>query len=452
MSYNNQKELLLEILNNLNDNNINYCILRNYENLPDEIGHDIDFLLNESNKEQFNEIIIKVSNKKGWNISYIRNRYKFRTIVFYKIINHQFITLKFDVWTEMAWRGISWVDTNYILSTTRIYKNFYVPRKGVEAAVTVLKEFTGGGLIPEKYYEKVYKFAKEDKSGFQKCLESKLGNLTDKVYELVIDKKWAELNLMRKTFKKKVLYSVHDLGRLDGFFKFIKFNLNNIIRNKSSDNGGIIAFVGPDGSGKSTVIENVNNLIEAIIPERHIYHMRFGIFPEIKTGFGLTAIKRSTSQSKSNTKKDNSIKTSILIKKLINKAALWAVIFYYTLEFILGHFKVNIVTKRKGIILFDRYYYDYFVQPLYRDFISNHKKWLLSVIPKPKAIIYLQANPETVFERKGELSVKEIFLQDKYFLKTLNTVNNFYIINTDNKLLNEVNAEACQIIMEALKL
>ena len=90
-------------------------------------------------------------------------------------------------------------------------------------------------------------------------------------------------------------------------------------------------------------------------------------------------------------------------RNFISIIASWIVVAYYTLEFIVGRFIISGVKRRCGIVLFDRYYYDFFVQPTTRNLIWRFRKLLLFFVQKPDITIHLIAPPEVLYERKREL-------------------------------------------------
>lgn len=442
--------LIINIFNTLKKNNVNYCVLRNYESLPEHVGHDIDIILNEKDFELFNKSINTVAESKGWEVIYIRNKYMFYTIMFYKIDLSSVNTLKLDVWTELSWRGAPYIDSEFVLDNTIEYKNFYITRSGCEAAITSIKELTGGGNIPQKYYQKIKKLALEDKQGFLKSTEPIFGQYANELYSAVTDGNWSMIDDNKVVIKNKIFSSNNKLKNMKRTISFWKSEIIRRTKNSIHPKGSLIAFVGPDGSGKSSVINLVSLSLSEFYPENHKFHMRFNLFPELKTGLGLTTVKEKNSNLPTGKKETKMIERKTKVS-LLRFFASWAVVLFYTIEFWLSNYSVWRIKSRAGLILFDRYYYDYFVQPSYRDIIWRFRNILLFFVPKPDAVIYLKASPETVYKRKGELNIKEIETQNYYFSKTLSSIKGSYIINTEEKKLDEINAEVCQIIINTFK-
>lgn len=433
-------ELLRELFREMNESKIKYCVLRNYELLPDIIGNDVDMLINDNQKEKLISIFLSVAERLGWIILYVRRKYKFSTIVFTMIENNEVFSLKLDVWSELCWRGLPWIDAKYALDTRKEFKGFFVPRGGVESATLLLKELLGGGTVPSKYYDRIVELAQSDEEGFKRCL-STIGELSNRFYIRAIKSDWNYFNTAVGRFKRSIVSGGIASHGLYGVYGFLKHEIKLRVSKRERREGALVVFVGPDGSGKSSVIANVNEMMKAVYPERRIYHMSFALFPTLRTGLGLTRVDRKNEGSKKTKRK----------RSLIGYAASWAVVVYHTLEFMLGHFIVCRAIRRGELILFDRYYYDFFVQPAYRDLVWPFRKFLLSLVPKPDVAIYLRAKPDTVFSRKQELSVDEIGKQDIIFCELISGMKIGQIINTEEKSIIQISCEISHHILDLFR-
>ena len=74
-----------------------------------------------------------------------------------------------------------------------------------------------------------------------------------------------------------------------------------------STKGQLIAFVGPDGSGKTTIIDKESEYLKPFFYFIKKYHMRFNIFPELKTGHGFSSMKGRVKVSKTDSNSKNLI-------------------------------------------------------------------------------------------------------------------------------------------------
>jgi len=431
--------LVTYLFKELNNSKTNYCILRNYEELPNNFGNDIDILFEKEDSKNIISKINKISSFLEWQSLCIYNHNAFITIVCFKVIDNKFTQLKLDIWTDLLWRGMRWIDTKYILNNKIMYNGFYIPSPGTEAAVTLLKEIMGKGTIPKKYYKKIQVMLKNDEKKFHGCLSHIYGNYTDTMYSDCINDKWDNINLSEKKIKKMIInfsrinYNHKELIKF--LHKELKSRINSILKPK----GLLIAFVGPDGSGKSIIIKNISHKMKIIFPIQRTFHTRLEIFPEIKTGLGLSNKKKKEKSNKENINVQYSI-TSKLVS--------WLVIAYYTFEFVIGKYLINKTKRKNGIVFFDRYYYDFFAQPTTRNLIWKLRKVLLFFVPKPDIIFHLVADAEIIYDRKKELNIEEINKQNTYLKKLLKENKNCIEIDTNNNMIEEKVNDMCIILIK----
>ena len=78
------------------------------------------------------------------------------------------------------------------------------------------------------------------------------------------------------------------------------------------------------------------------------------------------------------------------------------------LDLLLGRLKLRRYRAQWSLVLFDRYFYDYYYQLGNR----NVPWWFLNTLkvcaPKPDVVVYLERAPEEMYAAKPELSVEEI--------------------------------------------
>ena len=120
MIISNTQKFIVNFFEILESNNIRYCILRNYETLPDSVGHDIDILIeNAENQDIINKILKPIILELGWKFVCTHNYNKFITLVCYNISQDSVQVLQLDIWTDLLWRGIPWIDTSSIIDNRR---------------------------------------------------------------------------------------------------------------------------------------------------------------------------------------------------------------------------------------------------------------------------------------------------------------------------------------------
>jgi thymidylate kinase len=167
----------------------------------------------------------------------------------------------------------------------------------------------------------------------------------------------------------------------------------------------ILVFSGTDGSGKSTVINAIIPILkEQYTMDIHYEHLR----PNYICSLGVAMRKRTKAEEAKITKVENphAEKLSGFFGSLFR-------LFYYLIDYTWGYYKK--VYKSDGIWIFDRYFYDFIIDP-HRGKI-NLPRWLIklfgSIIPSPNLIICLGTDAEKIYQRKPELPLDEIKRQVK---------------------------------------
>jgi len=177
--------------------------------------------------------------------------------------------------------------------------------------------------------------------------------------------------------------------------------------------GVFVVVLGPDGSGKSTIINKVAHSLcidRAIIPV-FTFHWR----PQfLKT---KSVIKIVTDP---HSKPPRSRITSLV--KLI----------YLIVVFNLGYLiKIRRLLHRDGIVIFDRYYHDILVDS--QRYRLQAPLWLTRLIsktiPSPDLWILLDAPPEVLQSRKQEVSFEETKRQRNEYLYLIKHLHNGVVVD-----------------------
>ena len=167
----------------------------------------------------------------------------------------------------------------------------------------------------------------------------------------------------------------------------------------------IIAVVGPDGIGKSTVIAKAASLIREHLPFTDVVvrHWRPGLLPSLARVAGQPP---------------SPLGTPIPPRRSAGKFHL-ARLAYYLLDFLVGFWWKDLRSSAVlKMLLYDRCALDMAVDPLRYGLSSARGTRLLwTLIPKPDLVILLYDTPERIVTRKAELDVDEVGRQLKAWLR-----------------------------------
>lgn len=165
----------------------------------------------------------------------------------------------------------------------------------------------------------------------------------------------------------------------------------------------VVAFLGVDGSGKSTIINALTLLLDdATNSNSVVHHLRPSLLPPLSRLRG----------------KDKGSSGPVLDPHGSQPSGIFGSFFrlmYLTLDYIIGYWiKVRPqIVLENTVVIFDRYAYDMLLDPR-RFRISLSAKiirWFMCFVPKPDLIFCLYGRPEVLVARKNELSLDEVVRQ-----------------------------------------
>jgi len=210
----------------------------------------------------------------------------------------------------------------------------------------------------------------------------------------VLKERMMHLPFNESDLQNKYLKALRDKVSLRYRSKIVRNKLLLLLSRLREKPSTTICFLGPDGSGKSTLI---NEIIESPL---FIYKKYFHLKPYD------TSEASNESVSEPHSKKNYGSLLGI------------AKVLYLFFRYHIGWFK-NVLKYRfkNTLIIFDRYYDDILVDSLrYRlGNVMPLVKIVDFIIPKPDLYFVLHGSAETLYSRKQELSYKTILtLLDKY--------------------------------------
>jgi thymidylate kinase len=174
-----------------------------------------------------------------------------------------------------------------------------------------------------------------------------------------------------------------------------------------------IVFLGTDGSGKSSVINDVCDGLDKEGYETHKFHLR----PSFR---------------------ENSEKIQAPVddphgKHPYGRWVSTIKVFYLLLYYWGGHFfKVRPLLKRNAVVIFDRYYHDMLVDPKRYCYGGSMRLAHLvgKLIPKPGLWVLLDAPPEVLQNRKQEVPFEETVRQRNEYLKLFKKMKNGIVVDS----------------------
>ena len=222
-------EFLTQLFIKYKDRNIEYCILRNYEELPEvNNSHDVDFLIHKSDADKNAEYLMQICHSLELTcIRVVKKEYVENW--FFASQQHPLDGMvQLDFFYDGEWHGFQYLSADEILQQRVQYKDFYVPCKNHEALLTLYSGLLWGGIIKEKYYERLCSLIKSDKEGFDHIIINTLGEkeawISDELLSGHCDKIVSSLSVLRSSLKRQC-FKKSPLGTIKQRVTYILYEL-----------------------------------------------------------------------------------------------------------------------------------------------------------------------------------------------------------------------------------
>lgn len=369
----------------LREKHYSYAVLRNHNGLPySNSSRDIDILISPACYESLkNDFVDLVLDAKYQIITFFESE-RLRTFVCAKIVNNDIEIVQFDFFIHTSAYGQILLDSASILSSTYINENGICC---VSKEYEFLDKYLYLKYIGAEYPEKYSQLKEEVKSSLylKDVIRFKFG--VSSIEELD--------SMPMSEFRRKI----HKLNRsYKNQFAF----WYGYIKNNITYKGFSLGFTGPDGAGKTTVIELLTEQLTKVYPKVAPFHFRPMIFGNLGDVAYSAGIKKTVDHNYD--KPHRGGKTSVFSS--------FARLMYYSMDYIVGYFKlVRRALARRELVIFDRYYTDVICDSCRSRIYLNSKflYWFGRLfIPSLNYNILLTAKTKTILSRKQELDVADI--------------------------------------------
>jgi thymidylate kinase len=411
---------LKALLSFLDQENIDYCIVGNTIKFPDEVHGDIDIVVQPAKISLLNEFMCNFAKNRKIKIIQV---FQHEQVAWYYVLSWFEDNLKpkflnIDICGDYFWNGQLLISAKEILkeriqqkSSTNKTISFYTPNPEKALIYYFIKKV----LKQELSYKQLKYLCAEWNKDSAGCMKQIgrfwVGNDIDQIVWALETNNYNELNdlipVLKKSLRKNLNFSI---------FHFYK-ELKRIIQRILKPTGLIVAFIGPDGSGKSSIIQNIIHDLGPAFRKTYVYPLRPQIF--------LRKKKKSTAVTNPHGKPPRGQLISFLK------------IFYYFFDYSIGYvLRIWPLIIRSTLVLFDRYYHDILVDP--KRFRHGASTWLPQIIgktvPKPNLWILLDCPPDILQSRKNEVTYDETNRQRRAYLDVSKRLNNCIVVDASAPL------------------
>jgi len=396
------RDLFVHFFGQLDDQKVPYVVLHSYHDFPDRFSSDVDYAIANSSWEQVTAMHRELGRWGAWRrVQCLQHE----STASYDVFMHRLIpgcNLKLDFCSHYLRNGTLLLTDAALLERRGYHNGFAVPAPDVEFAYILAKALAKDKDI-NTLKGTLRRLQSEDTPGCRTRVEELVGDEgADQVdaYLAADDAALDVPSLRRRLLQRRKA----NLG--------LKLAESvRIMRRLIFPTGFSIAILGPDGVGKSTLIDGLRRTMLPAFRRIDQLHFRPKTFEP---------------------KGDDSPHTNPHGAKPRPAPVALAKLFYYYLDHLFGYLTIVRPLKcRSSLVIFDRCFDDIIVDP--RRFriggFTLIARMLRRLLPKHDLVIVLDASPEVVFARKRELSLDELRRQRQVFASFVTQKSNYLQID-----------------------
>ena len=420
-----QSQFLHSLFQTLAAYRIDYFVIGDYRSLPDSVGQsDLDIIVAPVHRARLHDLLAVLCRDAGVRLaSFYRND----TSHFYRLL-HTDWGLQLDVFhvNSLLYRGAPYFPVSLLRRHLTTWHDVRVLSLDFSLYHGFIKEALHLLRAKDKYVDGFFQRLSAERAAVLAELTELYGEKVAALLDGVAtrDDLLAVIPAFGKTLRRSVKCR-HPFAPL-----FWRLRLaGRFFRRRP---GYVIAVLGTDGSGKSTVINALTPwLSECFHDSVHYQHLRPTLLPDLGV---VTGKKKPQAGPVTN---PHGGRPSSFPVSLVR----WL---YYMLDYTLGYL-VRVfphVRTRSWCYIFDRYYQDYYIDP--RRSRTQLPHWLFRLgevfVPSPDVILCLGGDPEAIYARKPETSLDEVRRQTDVLRRLCDARKNAVWVDTTQPLPDTLSA------------
>ena len=410
-----------------------YCVLAGYDTLPDEPQSDIDFMVSTEDFETLPGVMAAVAKRSNLQVvQFLKHETSAGFYVLARLEGSCVTLLQADSAADFRRHRRVWLRADDVLGRRRKHpRGFWIPAPADAFIYYLVKRLDKQSLLPDHgdYLSRLYR---EDPAGCDLWLARFWPrDAALRLSQAASACKWSEVIDQTGQFAAALIDhpKVHqDAGS----------SSKELLRCASRvlhPTGLMVACLGPDGAGKSSVTAGIQSTLRQCFRSTNSFHLRPNVLR------GAAASRQPTTQPHG--------------KPARSYCASIAKFVFLLSDYWLGYWvRVRPLLVRSSLVVFDRYFDDVIADP--QRFrvrrLTRLAGFVSGMIPAPDIVLVLDARPETIHSRKQELDVSEIGRQREAYLAIAQKPGRRFIRVIDgSRQLDCVIAECCAVVLEFMK-
>lgn len=386
----NLSELVAAVFSRWRSADLEFVVLRNYERLPRETHNDIDVLVSPERITEAERLLVEAARQVGWRL---HNRALFGPVSLFFHHPGSLWQIHFDLFHNLNWRGCRLLDSREVLDRRIARELFAIPHPLHEALINLLPRLLLQGRVKESYRLPIQAAMRNEPSAATESLARIFGPAAaSSLVRQILGGSWGEIEARAGALRWRLAWRAatrRPIATLTAQRRDLRRYLGRLRRPP----GLAVVLLGADGSGKSTVATRLTEALrDSFSPDKGLrVHWKPVVF------FRRRRETRPTTTAPHQRPPRGPLASVILLG-------------VHWLEFFLGAlFQLVPVRFRNGLVLIDRYYFDFVVDPLrYRlRAPAGLVRALIQFLPKPDLVFLLDAPAEVLQARKQEVPLAE---------------------------------------------
>lgn len=414
---------------------ISYGIMRNAEEVERGDAHDIDLVVNVHQLRAAENSLFRIAEQEGWKLLFRTgaswDRYNIKCYNFYtNDADGSPVLAHIDIFPAFAWESYILLDNEYLMQNLDTGSLYHRISPIAEVVSKLFVRLLYNGAVKRKYIPHIEQVFSEQPEEAIACMKRFLSEaLSRKITDMVCQRQWNAIDALRPQI-------VADIKRFTERYRWTYWAYR--VRKAMRPIGIVAAFQGTDGSGKTTIIDALPHMLGSTWPEGAIryFHCRpYVLEPDKQEKTGTPRIACPNPHE----------------KKPYGTLKSFAKLCYCIFDYIIGWCGPIYWERAKGhMVVFDRYYYDFYLDKLrYRFHLSDDVLRLMQrFVPKPDVTFVLTGDAEPIWARKQELSLGEVQQQIELLEKHQHLFAHPYVINVVQPIETVVNT-VCTALLEA---
>jgi thymidylate kinase len=409
----------------LDDCGVRYCVLHAWERIPHEVVSDVDIAIHPADRSKLGKIFGLLRDIGFMPIQCVNYSVEAFLFVFSWFDGCTLQSVPLDIIFQHWRSGLSVLRVEELLARRQRFKNMWIPSFEDQFAYLLAKRTWKG------------KASLEEASGL-KDLAERLGRLAaEKIASQIYPGEWGKTivaacldgsiaSQLRSARKYPWLVGVvrHPVALM----RYTVGSSIRIARRLRHPAGLVIAVVGPDGSGKDTVINALKSQFSADFRRVKQYHWRpHFLFPK--------KITPAETNPHASTPRTAGLSVFYLLGFVLD----------YWLGYVLS---ILPAVLKSNLVIFDRYFYDVMVDPRRSRFggPSWLPRCLSRMVGRPDLILLLDADENLMYARKKELPVEELRRQRQAYRDVLSKAVSMRVVRTDGEVKRSVQDATSMVV------